>query len=301
MKNNMPVFLTGATGFVGGHLAARLVADGHRIKCLVRRPDHPGATLLKDLGAELTAGDILDPDTLREAATGCGAAIHLVGIIMESPGFTFRQVHVEGARNVLAAAAAAGIRHYVHMSALGAGPDAPTEYFRTKWQAEEAVRSSGLDYTIFRPSIIYGPRGEFINMLLKQVRLLPLVPVIGDGNYHLQPVSVNDVAFCFSRTLADDGTIGEEYELGGPEALTYNQIVDAISAAMGKKRFKLRLPLPLVRPGVRLLERLLRHPPVTTDQLKMLLAGSVCDIARMRQQFGIEPIEFEAGIKQMLA
>lgn len=300
MKNNKPVFLTGATGFVGGHLAARLAAEGHRIRCLVRRLDHRRAAYLKDLDAELAAGDILNPDALREAIEGCGAVIHLVGIITEPPGFTFKQVHVKGTVNVLDAAAAAGVRRYVHMSALGAGSDASTTYFQTKWQAEEAVRASGLDYTIFRPSIIYGPGGEFINMLLRQIRLMPLVPVIGDGNYRMQPVSVHDVAFCFSRALADGGTIGEEYELGGPESLTYNELVHTICRAAGKRRALIHLPLALVRPVVRLLERFLRHSPVTTDQLKMLLAGNVCDTTRMREHFGIEPVAFEQGIKEVL-
>lgn len=294
-----PVLITGATGFVGGHLAARLVADGHRIKCLVRRPGHPRAAYLRGLGADLAVGDILDRDSLNEAAQGCKAVIHLVGIIIEPRGATFEQIHVEGTRNVLAATAAAGIRRYVHMSALGAGPGGETRYQLTKWEAEEAVRSSGLDSTIFRPSIIYGPGGEFINMLLRQARLLPLVPVIGDGNYRLQPVSVHDVAACFSLALTSDKTIGEAYELGSPEALTYNEMVRAVCRAMGKKRALVHLPLALVRPVVRLLEKILPMPPVTTDQLKMLLQGNVCDVSRMREAFGIEPVGFEEGIKEI--
>lgn len=297
---SQPIFITGATGFVGGHLAARLVADGYRIRCLVRRPDHPRAGYLEELGAELAAGDVLKPASLKAAAQGCGAAIHLVGIIMEPPGVSFRQVHVEGTRNILAAAAAAGIRRYIHMSALGAGPNATTTYFQTKWEGEEAVRASGLDYTIHRPSIIYGPGGEFINMLLRQVRLLPLVPVIGDGNYRLQPVSVHDVAACFSLSLANDHSIGETFELGGPEALTYNEMLQVFCRVLGKRRGLVHLPLALVRPVVQLLEKVMRRPPVTTDQLKMLLAGNVCDITRMREQFGIEPVAFEESIREQV-
>ena len=125
-----------------------------------------------------------------------------MGIIFERPGASFEQVHVEGTRNMLVAADAAGIKRFVHMSALGTRAGAGAAYHRTKWDAEEVVRASGLDYTIFRPSIIYGPGGEFINMLMRQVRLMPLVPVIGNGRYRMQPISVEDVAACFSASLA---------------------------------------------------------------------------------------------------
>lgn len=186
----MKVFITGATGFVGKHLAAHLVADGYQLRCMVRKEEDPGARYLQRLGAELAVGDILSAKSVAEAAHGADVFIHLVGIIFEPRGATFEQIHVRGTMNALAAASVSGARRYLHMSALGAGPGGPTQYFRTKWTAEEAVRDSGLAYTIFRPSLIYGPGGDFIRMLLRQVRLLPVVPVLGNGRYRMQPVSV---------------------------------------------------------------------------------------------------------------
>lgn len=252
------------------------------------------------MGAELVTGDILDEDALARAAAGCGATAHLVGIIQERRGASFETIHVTGTERVIAATRAAGASRFLYLSSLGAEPDSRTRYHQTKWAAENAVRASGLDWTILRPSVIIGPRGEFTDMLLGQVRRLPLVPVIGPGRYRMQPVSVHDVTRACEAALRRDETIGQSYDLGGPAAFSYNRMIDTIAAAMGKRRAKLHLPLPLVRLMVAAGEKLMPRPPVTSEQLTMLLEDNVCDTSPMRRELGIEPVSLDAAIRELL-
>lgn len=280
---------------MGRHVAARLIDEGHEVTCLVRSQKSSDA--LKKLGARLAVGDILNAESVAPAARGCDAFIHLVGIIFERRGASFEDIHVQGTINALAAASMAGISRFVHMSALGTGPDAGSAYHRTKWQGEEAVRASGLGYTIFRPSVIYGPGGEFINMLASQVRTMPGVPVIGNGRYRMQPIAVQDVTACFCGCLGNAKTLGQVYEIAGPDQLSYNEMIDILCAVMGKRRLKIHIQVAMVWPVAWLSERLQRQPLLTTDQLRMLLKDNICDIDRMRQDFGLEPVPFEEGLR----
>ncbi|MHB9111285.1 MAG: complex I NDUFA9 subunit family protein [Thermoleophilia bacterium] len=296
----MKVFVTGATGFVGRHIASRLAEDGHEIRCLVRDTETEATRFLKGIGAEVVEGDIHVSHSLASGAAGCDTVIHLVGIIFEGPGGSFEQIHVEGTRNMLAAADAAGIKRFVHMSALGTRSGAGAAYHRTKWDAEEVVRASGLGYTIFRPSIIYGPGGEFINMLARQIRLMPVVPVIGNGRYRMQPISVDDVAAAFSSSLTTAAAVNKIYEIGGPEALSYDEMVDTICRVMGKRRVKAHVPVALVRPVAWLSEKVMPKPLLTRDQLAMLLGDNVCDISAMREELGVKPVSFANGLQDVL-
>lgn len=296
----MKVFITGATGFVGKHLARRLIDGGHQLKCLATSTSGADADLLRTLGAEVVTGNILDANSVAAAAEGAEVFIHLVGIIFERRGATFEEIHVNGTMNALAAASVAGARQYIHMSALGTGPDAGSAYFQTKWAAEERVRASGLDYTIFRPSTIIGPGGEFINMLLGQVRHTPFIPVIGNGNYLMQPVSVFDVAACFTNSINNPRAINQVFELGGPDQMTYNEMMETIFRVMGKRRIRTHIPVFMVKPVAYLGERLMSRPLLTTDQLKMLLQDNICDITRMKEALGVEPTPFEAAVQTAL-
>lgn len=296
----MEVFMTGATGFVGKHMAQRLINGGHKLTCLARGTSDPGAAPLREMGAEIIAGDILDVGSVSAASDGAEIFIHLVGIIFERRGTTFELIHVEGTRNALAAAKAAGVKQYVHMSALGTGPDAESAYHQTKWAAEEAVRASGLDHTIFRPSTIVGPGGEFINMLARQVRRTPFVPVIGNGAYRMQPISVFDVAACFANCINNPRAFNQVYELGGPDQLTYNDMMATLFAVMNKRRIRTHIPVFMVRPVAWLGERLMSKPLLTSDQLKMLLKDNTCDTTKMRDELGVDPRPFEQAVREAL-
>jgi len=292
----MKVFVTGGTGFVGSEVLRQLVAANYEVRVLMRRGSE-GKLALRD-GVEIHLGDATDPATLVEALAGCDAVIHLVGIIREFPGqgITFERLHVEGTRNLLAAARAQGVRRYLHMSANGTGPAGVTAYHRSKWQAEELVRASGLDWTIFRPSLIFGKGGEFVTMLADLIRKLPVVPVFGDGQYRMQPVAVAQVAESFVRALAMPEAIGETYHLGGAESYSYDEILDLTGKAIGRDAVsKVHQPLFMVKPMVKLMEHADSFP-ITSDQLEMLLAGNVCDVTAWRTTFGIDPISYAQGI-----
>ena len=295
------VFVTGATGFVGHALLHRLCAAGHIVRCLVRRGSEPD---LRGFGAiARIEGDILTRRGLEEGMAGCDAVIHLVGIIREqrAANVTFERVHVEGTRNVLDAAKATGIQRYLHMSALGTRRGAASRYHQTKWAAEEAVRGSGLAWTIFRPSIIYGRGDGFVTMLASMVRRLPAAPVIGSGRQRLQPIPVDQVAAGFTGALDLPATIKQIYEVGGPQAVTLLELLDLIGQALGHRRVrKLHVPLGVMSPLTRVL-----HPlpgfPVTPDQLLMLGEDSVCDPTPFFEMFQLEPVPLATGLERMLA
>jgi uncharacterized protein YbjT (DUF2867 family) len=285
----MRVFLTGGTGFVGSEVLRQLTAAGHTVRALVR----PGSEdkLVVRQGVEIHRGDANDPASLDGAMAGCEAVIHLIGIIREFPakGVTFARLHVEATSHVLAETQRQGIRRYLHMSANGTGPGSSSGYFRSKWQAEELVRASGLDWTIFRPSLIHGEGDQFVNMLARLIRLSPLLPVVGDGQYRLAPVFVQDVAAAFTRGLEVAAARGKTYHCCGPEAYTYDQLLDLIGRALGRKKVrKLHQPVALVRPAVSLFQSF-SFFPITGDQLAMLLGGNVCADHEWVGTFGIAP------------
>ena len=293
----MLIFLAGGTGFVGGHVRQALLAKGHSIRLLV----HRRRTESLEPGIEQVEGDATNLASFADAVRGCDATINLIGIIREFPsrGMTFQKLHIEATRNILSAARSAGIKRHLQMSALGTRADSTARYFKSKYEAENAVRDSGLDYTIFRPAIIFGPTDEFINKLAGMMRSLPVMPVIGDGEYQMQPIAADDVARCFADALDKPETIGETYDLCGPDSLSYNALLDAIGKALGKSNVhKVKNPLPLMRLVVPFLEGF-SFFPITSDQIAMLVQGNTCD-GSWRKTFAFQPIRFEPGIKSYL-
>lgn len=292
----MKVFLAGGTGFVGEHVRRELLARGHVVRLLVHRRKEGVET-----GVEQAEGDVTRLDSFAAAVEGCEATINLVGIIREFPGrgVTFEKLHVEATKNVLDAARKAGVRRHFQMSALGTRPGATSAYHRTKYRAEELVRASGLDWTIFRPSLIFGPKDAFVNMLAGYVRSFPAVPVIGDGTYRLQPVSVDDVARCYALALEMPDTVGKTFELCGPDRFTYNEILDTIGRVLGKGHLlKVPNPVGLMKLIVPLMQGF-SFFPLTMDQITMLLEENIC-ASPWPELFGFEPAPFEEGIRKYL-
>ena len=292
----MKIFVSGGTGFVGGHVCRALRERGHELRLLVH---HRVGT--PESGVEIVEGDVTRPETFRQSLGGCDAVVNLVGIIREFPSkeVTFERMHVQAAANLLAAAAGSGIRRFLQMSALGARPDAVSAYHRTKWRAEESVRGSGLEWTIFRPSLIFGPHDAFINMLAAQLRLASVMPVIGSGSYRLQPVHADDVARCFALALEMPGTVGQEYELCGADRVSFDELLDLIAAALGRSRpFKPHLPLGLMKLIIPFAQEIPQFP-ITMDQLQMLLEESICN-GDWQKTFGFEPRGLQAGIAEYL-
>jgi NADH dehydrogenase len=228
--------------------------------------------------------------------------VHLVGIIREQPAMlaTFERIHTQGTVNVLEAAAATGVRRYLHMSALGVRPGARARYHQTKWAAEEAVRASPIPWTIFRPSIIYGRGDQFVNMLASMVRRYPVVPVIGSGQHRLQPVVVEHVAEAFARAVGLESSVKQTYDVGGPDTVTLTRLLDLIGATLGRARVrKLHVPLGVIRPLTRVLHRVPGYP-VTPDQLLMLEEDNVADPTPFYTAFGLRPVPLAIGLRAML-
>jgi uncharacterized protein YbjT (DUF2867 family) len=300
----MKVLLTGATGFVGWEVAQELAAAGHHLRVLARNGGSRSVQeLAKRYGAEIRVGDVTAPETLRAALERAEAVIHLVGIISEVGESTFENVHTRGTANLVVAAQRAGVRRFVHMSALGTRPGARARYHQSKWAAEEIVRHSGLDYTIFRPSLIFGAHDHFVNLFAGLIRLSPVVPVMGSGQTRFQPVAVEIVARAFVRALAEPKAVGQTFDLCGPERFSFNELLDQILGAMGRKRLKLHVPLGLARCQARTLElffgRLFRKAPaLNREQLLMLQEDNVGNPESANELFGLEAVSFAQGIRR---
>jgi len=290
------IFIAGGTGFVGSHLIPQLSNRGHELRLLVHKRVSGFESVLEQF-----EGDVTKPESLVKALQGCDAIINLVGIIREFPsqGMTFERLHVEATANMLTASKKAGVVRYLQMSALGTRPSAISDYHKTKYRAEELVRASGLNWTILRPSLIYGPGDAFVNMLAEQLRLTPVMPVIGDGRYRLQPIHAADVARCFALALEMPETIGQCYELCGNDRFSYNELLDTVAAAMGKSRpLKPHAPLGLMKLVVPLMQKLPQFP-ITMDQLQMLIEENIGD-SSWKLTFGFEPKDFRIGISEYL-
>lgn len=292
----MRIFIAGGTGFVGGHVRCALLEAGHELLVLAHRRQAG-----REPGIGQVEGDATRPESFAHALRGCDAVINLVGIIREFPrrGITFERLHVGATRALLKAAREAGVSRYLQMSALGARPGAVSGYHGTKFRAEDEVRMSGLDWTIFRPSVIFGPKDDFINRLAGMVRKLPVVPVIGDGCYRLQPIDGGDVARCFRMSLEMPETIGKTYELCGIDRLAYRELIHTIGTALGRGKVRTcSLPLGLMEVVTPLFQHF-PFFPITMDQIRMLMEDNVCDCA-WRETFRFDPVGLEEGIRVYL-
>jgi len=296
----MLVAVTGGTGYVGGHIVDALVRREHEVRLLVREPERHGR--LKDRpGLQVVRGSLEDQAALHELVSGAGAVVHVVGIIVETGRQTYQKVHVEGTRQLLAAARGAGSPRFIHMSALGARPDAAaTPYHRTKAAAEELVKTSGLPHVILRPSLIAGAGNEVMKMMVNMVRMSPIVPVIGNGLYQLQPVAADDIADAFA-TAALNPAIGGSFDVAGPVALTYHQILDALENALGVRRRRVAVPVSMVRFAASAGMVLPNLNPITPDQLQMLLEGSTTSSNALPATFHITPRRFDEVAREICA
>lgn len=297
------VAITGATGFVGRHVLDHLLSAGHHARALARDPDRAG---LRDRpGVTVVAGDLFDHAALRRLVDGADAVVHLVGIIAERParGQTFERVHVEGASNLLAAARGGGVKRWIHMSALGARPDAPATYHRTKFEAEQRVRGSGLDWTIFRPSMIHGPDGEFMQMVRRFCTgwFPPFLPYFGrgllgnEGGGTIQPIWVEDVARCFTAALTSAKAVGQIYTLGGPMVYTWPAMYELCRDVFtpGSRRRPRGVPVWYAKliaglPGV----------PFNRDQVLMSQEDNTCSTAKAAADFGFQPADFASTLAE---
>jgi NADH dehydrogenase len=265
------VLVTGATGFIGPHVVHTLRAQQMQVRALVRNPARAGR--LSAWGAELAVGDVTDPASLRGACTGVDAVVHLVAII-KGRAADFERVMSEGTRNVVAAASKAGVRRFVLASALGLDERSrdAVPYFAAKWEMERAVKESGLEHVIFRPSFVFGPDGGVLPTFIRLARLAPVTPIIGPGTQRLQPIWVEDLAQYYSSALTEPAAANRTFDLGGPEAVSWNELWERLKRVLGLRRPSVHIPFGVMRVQATLTERL-PGAPVTRDQLTMLELG----------------------------
>jgi len=289
---NKPVVVTGASGLVGTHVCTELARAGWKIRAVVR-DTQKAAERLGHLPLEIRVGDIRDPESMRAALNGAGSVVHLAAIAIEKTGESYDASNSDGTRVILGAAKAESVSRLVYMSQNGSDTNSPFPFLRSKGIAQDAVTSSSLNWTVLRPSVIFGPEDEFVNVLARLVRLSPLVfPLPGGGVARFQPIAVADVARAVATVLGDDNSIGKSYSLGGPMPLTLRQMTERILIAMNTSRVLVGIPVTALRPLVALAGHLLPHPPVTTGLLDLLAIDNVIPQNDLKDALGIQPTPF---------
>jgi uncharacterized protein YbjT (DUF2867 family) len=283
------VCVIGGSGFVGRHICHRLAAQGCRVRVPTRDRERAKELILLPT-VDVVSADVHDPDALAGVVRGSEAVINLVGVLHDGRGpGSFARAHVELARRIVEACRREGVRRYVHMSALNADPNGPSAYLRSKGEAEAIVRDSGLDFTIFRPSVIFGRDDSFLNLFARLLRFLPVV-FLGSPNARFQPVFVEDVAAAFVRSPEDLTSIGQSYDLCGPKVYTLRELVAYVGRTTGRARPVIGLNDALSYWQAYFMEWM----PVkllTRDNYYSMKADSVC---RCEFPFGIQPAALEA-------
>jgi uncharacterized protein YbjT (DUF2867 family) len=303
------VTVFGGAGFIGRYVVRALALRGARVRVACRRPEE--AMRLKPMGdvgqIAPVAANLRDDASVAAAVAGADAVVNLVGLLYERGKQTFHAVHVDGAARIAAAAKAAGVARLVQMSAIGAAPDSPGLYGRTKAAGEDAVREAFPGATILRPSVVFGPEDEFFNLFASLARISPVLPLIGGGHTKFQPVHVCDVAEAVARCLADPVTAGKIYELGGPATYSFRELLEYVLAQTGRKR--LLVPAPFCAMAVEAFffelgakNPLFPKPLLTRDQVNMLKRDNVvADGAATFADLGIAPTALEVIAPSYLA
>ncbi|MFM9942941.1 MAG: complex I NDUFA9 subunit family protein [Hyphomicrobiaceae bacterium] len=286
LESGALVTVFGGSGFVGRHTVRALARCGYRVRAATRRPDLAGH--LQPMGGvgqiHAVQANLRYPDSVARAVEGAEAVVNLVGVLVKSGRQTFDAVHVEGARTVAQAARAAGVRHLVHVSAIGADARSKGHYGRTKAAGEAAVLERFPDAVILRPSLIFGPEDALFNRFGNMARMAPLIPLIGGGRTKFQPVYAGDVAAAIVAAVEGRAKPGAVYELGGPEVVTFRKLLDRTQAWAGHERWYLRMPFWLAKLGAAMtvpLPNTLR--PLTVDQVRMLQVDNVVSDAATKE------------------
>jgi uncharacterized protein YbjT (DUF2867 family) len=291
------VLVAGGTGFIGGHVVAKLSAAGHHVIVLARRRERARHLLLLPT-VRVVQADPFEPATWARYTRDVTAAINLVGTLHAHGRNSLERVHVALPRALTAACDKAGISRILHMSALGASPDAPSRYQRSKAAGEAVITESGLAWTIFRPSVVFGRNDTFLNLFAKLARWFPVIPLAA-ANARFQPIFVGDVAACVARALVDDETIGQRFDLCGPTIYTLGELVRYVAETSGHPRPIAPLGPALANLQARVMEWL-PGPLLTRDNLASMQRDNVCE-GCFPDLFGIAPAALEAIAPEYLA
>src|SRR5262245_19558387 len=292
------ILVTGADGFVGRHLIARLAREGERPLALVRNVSR-ARKVLPEQGVAMVEGDTTSYVTLARALedTGVDSVVHCAFITAnrkQKTGVNYYQTNVLGTRNLVAASKEVGVKRIVVMGGLGTKPDKPRSYMQGRYEADQAVKNSGLAYSILGPSVQFGAGSAFFTGLADLIRSpLPFVPMIGSGRVKYQPIWVEDVVTCLLKMVREPERYDGRYlQIGGPEIYTYAAILDLLMRAMGKRKLKLRGPMPLATLGVAAMELALPNPPITRAALDLFEFDNVTALDAVERDFGFPPRSF---------
>ena len=291
----MLVLVTGATGFLGSRVVRQLQAHGHDVRCLVHTPGRE--RLFPERTVDVHYGSVLDLNALSELLYDVGGVIHLVATIRQFKGTTYDLVNRQGVANMVAAARNHGVKHFIQVSATGATGDPAYPYLYSKWRGEREVVEGDVPYTIIRPSLMFGEGDGFLNPLAGLTKVLPVVPVVGSGRNRFQPIAVEDAARCVVSAVDREDLKGKTIEIGGPEQLSYNEIMAIVARTMGKRRLRIPLPVWLVYLAAATLGRFQKRPLATADQLRMLAIRNVAELGTVEHTFGFTPRTLEGNIE----
>jgi uncharacterized protein YbjT (DUF2867 family) len=293
----MKVFLTGATGYVGQRLVSGLLEDKIDIRALVRKQSINKFTNDVTNHIEIVIGDVTDIKSISGLLHECEAVIYVPGLLREfrEKGITFQAIHVEGVQNLISEATRSGVKRFILISANGVRQNASTEYLKTKYDAEECLKQSNLNWTILRPSVIFGDEEKgcqnFISVIKDLLKIMPFfVPVIGNGEYRFQPISIQNLSEAVTRCIRLPKTGGKVFHLCGMEIFSYDELIDIISSLHGKKKIRLHLPVMMMRVISKVFDKY-KWFPVSYDQITMLLEENICHgEIRIYEELGIRPI-----------
>lgn len=293
----MKIAVTGGFGFVGRNLVNRLLTDNHEVVVL----SYARSDLSVYNGVvKLIHGSIDNRTSLEAAFNNCDIVIHLVGIIAETKSKTFIQTVIEGTKNIVLASQAVSVKKIIYVSALGTNSQAKSKYHQSKYKAEQIITESGIQYLIIRPSLIYGEGDGFVSMLKKMITYSPVLPVIGDGKYKMQPVYIDDLTEVIAKSISQPAVKNKIIDVAGPEKLEYLEILYILKSVLNKKRMNLFLPVLLMKFIASVMEKIVKPAPLTTDQIIMMEAGNTGDIEEMIRIFEINPVKFEDGLRKYL-
>jgi uncharacterized protein YbjT (DUF2867 family) len=295
------IVVTGADGFVGRHIMQRLADEGSAARALVRNVTRASEVLPK--GVEIVMGDTTKPDTLGPALQGAETVIHcafLVANRKETPGSTYRETNVQGTKNLVAAAQRAGVARICVMGGLGTVPSQRDAYLQGRYEADQAVKNSGLGWSILGPSVQFGFHSAFFKGLADLIRgPLPVVPMIGNGKVRFQPIWVEDVTTCMLTMAREPERYnGQTIEVGGPEIFTYAQILDLLMRALDKHKIKVPGPKPFARIGAGLMEAVLPNPPITRAAMGLFNYDNVTALDSVERNFGFRPLSLRTYLEE---
>lgn len=294
------ILITGATGYIGQHLVTRLIAQGVQPRCLVRDMQKASSMFPADK-VELVQGATTVPATLAAAVEGIDTIVHAAFITAdkkEAPENRYADTNVHGTANIIAAAKRAGVKRIIEISGLGTKPDKPGSYMQGRYLAEQTLITSGLDWTIIRPSVLFGKDAPFVKGLVDLLRTSPVAPLIGGGKTLFQPILVDDVVSVIIKVLDEpERTSKKIYTIGGPERYTFSQIFDELLQATHQHKPKVYAPTPFVGMSAAVMEAVLPKPPLTKAAMALFSFDNITDLDSVERDFGVRPQSFHAYLE----